>query len=285
MKLIFSRKGFDSSHRGGGCPSPIFPDGSMLSVPIPDRNAPLRYEELSWRGRNLGELVERLTRGRVPAHYRAHLDPDLRVDACHRPHGWRAALGQEGTAQGHLRKQRIRPGDVFVFWGVYRPIDEHYRPTGPDVNVVWGWLQVGCVASVDAAVRVGTAAEWGWTRNHPHLALGRFPDASNTLYVASDDLVLPGLVHRLRGSGTFDTFDPKRQLTSPGANASVWRLPEWFHPHGKHSLTFHDDLARWRRDGNAVILHVTSPGQEFVLDCDAFPDAPGWIANLLEGAR
>ena len=33
MKLIFSRKGFDSS--AGGIPSPILPDGRMISLPIP----------------------------------------------------------------------------------------------------------------------------------------------------------------------------------------------------------------------------------------------------------
>lgn len=33
MKIILSRKGFDSSY--GGYPSPILPDGSLLSIPIP----------------------------------------------------------------------------------------------------------------------------------------------------------------------------------------------------------------------------------------------------------
>ena len=33
MKLILSRKGFDS--QSGGCPSPIFPNGTLYSLPIP----------------------------------------------------------------------------------------------------------------------------------------------------------------------------------------------------------------------------------------------------------
>ena len=32
-KLILSRKGFDT--QAGGKPSPVFPDGSMFSLPIP----------------------------------------------------------------------------------------------------------------------------------------------------------------------------------------------------------------------------------------------------------
>jgi hypothetical protein len=43
MKLILSRKGFDSST--GGIPSPIFPDGRMVSLPIPDKSSTLTFGE------------------------------------------------------------------------------------------------------------------------------------------------------------------------------------------------------------------------------------------------
>ena len=43
MKVILSRKGFDSSN--GGCPSPIMPDGTLLSMPIPS-NDEIGYDEL-----------------------------------------------------------------------------------------------------------------------------------------------------------------------------------------------------------------------------------------------
>jgi hypothetical protein len=35
MKVILSRKGFDSGY--GGIPSPVLPDGTMLSLPIPSK--------------------------------------------------------------------------------------------------------------------------------------------------------------------------------------------------------------------------------------------------------
>ena len=35
MRLVLSRKGFDSSQASGGCASPILQDGQMLSLPIP----------------------------------------------------------------------------------------------------------------------------------------------------------------------------------------------------------------------------------------------------------
>ena len=35
MRVILSRKGFDSQY--GGMPSPILPDGTLLSLPIPSK--------------------------------------------------------------------------------------------------------------------------------------------------------------------------------------------------------------------------------------------------------
>ena len=38
MKIILSRKGFDSSPASGGVPSPILPDGALCPLPIPERD-------------------------------------------------------------------------------------------------------------------------------------------------------------------------------------------------------------------------------------------------------
>ncbi len=136
MRLILSRKGFDSS--SGGCPSPIFPDGTMISLPIPDKRSPVRYRDLTWRGRNLGDVVEALARGKVKRTFGAHLDPDLRRGALRRPAGWRASLGQIGAAQGHLRKQRVVPGDLFLFWGLFRAVDADLRWAGRPEHRILG---------------------------------------------------------------------------------------------------------------------------------------------------
>jgi len=51
MKVILSRKGFDSSY--GGCASPILPDGTLLSLPIPEmkfsKNLNSKVEILTWK--------------------------------------------------------------------------------------------------------------------------------------------------------------------------------------------------------------------------------------------
>jgi len=117
MKLIFSRKGFDSS--AGGVPSPIFPDGRMVSLPIPDERSKVSYADISYNGASLGPLVAQLTGGRIPAHSRAHIDPDLAQDSLPRLAGWRPIFGQTGPAQGHLRNNGVGLGDLFYSSGSF----------------------------------------------------------------------------------------------------------------------------------------------------------------------
>ena len=72
-KLILSRKGFDSG--SGGCPSPIFPDGTMFSLPIPfgDRE---QFDDLQHGDVNIASVVTGITNGRLNGRDRIHLDPD-----------------------------------------------------------------------------------------------------------------------------------------------------------------------------------------------------------------
>src|SRR5262249_40535555 len=95
MKIILSRKGFDSS--AGGCPSPIFEDGTMMSLPIPARDSPIEYADVA-----LAQLVTDLTRGAITGADRAHLDPDLARSTLPRARGWRPLFGQLGAAQRAL---------------------------------------------------------------------------------------------------------------------------------------------------------------------------------------
>lgn len=111
MRIILSRKGFDSA--AGGCPSPIFPDGRLFSLPIPDKKSPIVYSDIQFEGMNVGELVSQLTRDPKRIRHFAHLDPDLRSEAINRLPGWRPLMGQAGSAQGHLRNEGIQLGGIF----------------------------------------------------------------------------------------------------------------------------------------------------------------------------
>ncbi len=277
MRLILSRKGFDSS--SGGCPNPIYPDGSMIALPIPDKRSPIRYRDLTWRGRNLGDIVVKLTHGRQRGDYRAHLDPDLRQDMRPRDPGWRPTLGQHGTAQGHLKNQGVGVGDLFLFWGAFRAVDRELRWLRPPEHHIWGWLQVGALASVDEVVRRG-GEPWRWARAHPHWAFP--PDPTNTLYVAAERLSLPSVVSP--GFGVFDFVDRTRRLTRQEANGpSEWSLPGGFLPRGRPALTYHDSPSRWSRHGDRARLLAVARGQEFVLDLDLYPELIDWLVKVIAG--
>jgi hypothetical protein len=279
MRIILSRKGFDSG--AGGCPSPIFSDGSMFAMPIPYARSPVRYSDLEWRGRKIGELVEQLTRGRVPRTSYAHLDPDLRPEMRARDSGWRACLGQHKAAQAHLAKNGVGIGDLFLFWGLFRRFHEDGRWSGERVHVLWGWLQVGDVVQVDAVRERLASPEWRWAESHPHLEFD--PDASNTLYVAASSLKLPdGSSSGLPGAGTFDWHAAERQLTAEGSDRpGAWALPMWFLPGERSPLSYHRNAARWTSNGKHALLQAANRGQEFVLDTREYPDAIDWAGRLI----
>lgn len=279
MKLILSRKGFDSS--AGGKPSPIFPDGLMISLPIPDKASPIAYQDiLGNQHASVGELVEDLAK-RPPAH-RAHLDPDLSAHALPRMRGWRPIFGQEGAAEKHLENHGVGAGDVFVFFGRFRRVErtaarwQYVRSCRP-VHVIFGWLQVAEMVPV---------CEWPsgakWAHYHPHFHRQRHE--ANVIYVAAERLALPGLKSSaIPGAGLFPCFTRQLQLTEPSCRrTSRWLLPECFDPKDRRSvLTYHGDQSRWRKVKDGVMLKAASRGQEFVLDCDDYPEAVNWLRELM----
>lgn len=283
MKLILSRKGFDSS--AGGVPSPIFPDGRMVSLPIPDGQSSITYAETMYQGDSIGPLVTELTGGRIRASYRAHIDPDIVYDCLQRHQGWRPIFGQTGAAQGHLRNHGVGTGDLFLFFGLFCCVERThgmYRWVANDRprHVLWGWLQVADVLPVDGEA----AAEHPWAEYHPHFHRGS--DRNNVVYLAQRYLDTAGARGPgLPGAGVFPRFSADLQLTAPSAHySSTWELPGWFYPgQARPPLTYHSDSSRWRRVGPRSELRAVSRGQEYVLDCDAYPEAISWALDLIGG--
>lgn len=290
MKVIFSRKGVDSS--SGGFASPIFADGSILSVPIPDPRAPLTYGDLnSASDLDIGRLVNNLSGGSINRRSRVHLDPDLDEISLPRQQHWQPLFGQCGAAQSHLDKLGVQAGDLFVFFGWFKQVQRAGRkwrfvPSAPNVHVIFGWLQVGRIIRVaDLATegerhRLPSAEKW--LRYHPHCH-GVFAGA-NTIYQSTRKLTLPGVKRSsCNGAGVFPQYAEQRQLTAPGRSRSIWSVPGWMHPQGRDSaLSYHTDPSRWGKKGRLTELRSVARGQEFVLDLDHYPEATNWLGKLWE---
>jgi hypothetical protein len=91
MKIILSRKGFDQGSGGG--PSPIFPDGTMVSLPIPAGRRGRRYRDLNHPTHDIGRVAEDLSGGYCTPMDYVHLDPDLEPSRVARMEGWKPAGG------------------------------------------------------------------------------------------------------------------------------------------------------------------------------------------------
>jgi hypothetical protein len=279
MKIILSRKGFDSS--AGKKPSPIFPDGTMISLPIPDKASAIAYKDIAGNAcASVGELVQDLAN--LPPTHRAHLDPDLSFKSIPREDGWRPLFGQEGAAERHLENQDVGTGDVFLFFGLFRAAEKfgdrwsYVRGSRP-MHVIFGWLQIARRVAVS-----NWPTEAAWALYHPHFR--REPNTTNVVYVGAERLALPGLEPcAIPGAGLFPVLTQKLQLTEPACSRpGLWILPDWFHPTGRASvLTYHSGLARWQKFKGGVMLDSVSRGQEFVLDCEDYPEAINWLHELL----
>jgi Nucleotide modification associated domain 3 len=289
MKIVLSRKGFDSKF--GGCESPIFPNDEMLSLPIPEdsgfANANICYGDLrSFVAGfpHIGAIVEQLTSGRHDAKSLAHLDPHLDGRMYYPSPDWRALFGQIAAAQGHLRNQDVREGDLFLFYGLYREVEVKgkrikFRPDKRARHVIFGWMSIGEVVPIEepaAAERWSQKHPWG--KYHSHLHGGKVKN--NALYVAASDSF-----NGLPGAGIFGTYAAERCLTAPERTCSVWLLPKWFDPGrcGK-PLSYNNNASKWSKTTGGFLLQTKSPGQEYVFDTKFYPEAIGWARDMIAAA-
>ena len=218
MKIILSRKGFDSSN--GGIQSPIFPDGTMVSFPIPSEDRDT-YEGFVYDGMEYARILKDLQyKGTLHCHADPDLDPARRKK---RVPGWVPAFGQIGSSASYLSNIGVEEGDLFLFFGNFHFVEnesgrigfvrnagDYYRDH--DIQVIWGYLQVGEILSTPEQQR---ALTW-----HPHSIEKRVCDATNVIYKASETLSFdPGRP----GAGVL-SFDEKRVLTRYGCNKATWKM-------------------------------------------------------------
>ena len=232
MKVILSRKGFDSMN--GGCPSPIMPDGTLLSMPIPSDDE-ANYDDLYYNGISYSRILQQIAPQKTFGH--CHVDPDIRVNCRKREiENWRPAFGQIGSAQGVLTNAGVESGDLFLFFGWFRKVELYngcYRYISrrkgnfydhSDVHVIYGYMQIGEILTTRDRVSM-----YPW---HPHASNSRIGNGTNAIYIPTDTL---SFLPEYRGYGTLD-YRVDRVLTMENRNRGTWNelpflMPE--HIYGK----------------------------------------------------
>ena len=268
MKVILSRKGFDSGY--GGMASPILPDGTLLSLPIPSKSETVKFTDLHYEGQSYYDIIKSLKpTAKIKEKYACHLDPDIRKNVTERVERWRPAFGQEGAALSHLQNQGVGVGDLFLFYGWFKQTEYKekrlcYVKGAPDLHIIYGWLQVGQVIGSPADVPE-------WLQSHPHNSPERWDSKLNAIYIASDNL---SIEPELSGAGCLHYSD-KLVLTKKGCSRRVWDLPDFM-----RDIPMTYNAEAWQDEG----FVSAAKGQEFVFDAN--DDVIGWVKDmLLSGGR
>lgn len=263
MKIILSRKGFDSS--AGKQASPILPDGTLLSLPIPSFDDNVGFSDLSYEGQSYQSIINSLNpRNKVGA--MCHLDPDIRPELRPRDPAWLPAFGQMDAALTSLRNNNVSDGDLFLFFGWFRPTEYDakgmlkYQKKAPHLHIIYGYMEVGEIITDLKSVP-------DWLSDHPHTAYTKaWHDGRNALFIATKQL---SIAPELPGAGSL-TMRNDRVLTKPGYSRRFWSLPDFFK---KVKISYHP--SPWV---NGCFKSV-GRGQEFVMD--GIPEIIDWARNII----
>jgi len=265
MRIILSRKGFDSAN--GAQPNPILPDGTLLSLPIPDKRGNNSFSFLYWNGMSYYEIIHSLKPGtKLKAENMCHLDPDLREEVKSRKPGFKPAFGQSDTALSHLRRNHVSIGDLFLFFGWFRATEIKngnlvYQKNAPDQHIIYGYMQIGSIIE-----KKTDAPEW--LKEHPHIADQKDRnDDSNAIFLPSDSL---SFLPELKGCGVLD-YRPNRVLTKVGMSRRCWDLPSFFKD---VEISYHPNP--WRTN----YFKSAGRGQEFVFE--ATPLIIEWAKHIIK---
>ena len=278
MKIILSRKGFDSGY--GGYASPIFPNGRLVSLPIPYLDEKTKYSDLKFDNKHTYYDLMKGLKQNIRLHGKlhnldmdssCHCDPDLDIGVRRRNKYWKPCFGQNIQSQSHLANEGVKEDDLFLFFGWFRKVVDKNgvfqfdRPKfAPPLHVIFGYLQIGEIIRIDETTDVPECI-----KDHPHATntgLRRSP--SNTAYIARDTVSWD---NNIPGAGVFD-FNKKLVLTKNGLSRSKWNLPDFFK---NVRISMHSQES-WKKEG---YFKSVARGQEFVIEDN--DEVENWAKSLI----
>lgn len=274
MKVILSRKGFDSKY--GGKPSIIY-NNKFISIPIPSKNSTdITYKDLIFDDKY---KFDKVLRDLKVKNYdgELHLDPDLRYSILkNRSQNWMPAFRQEGAPQGLLKNCNIGKDDIFLFFGWFKEVEKdsndvfYYKKGANDIHAIFGYLQVERAIDIDSErIPVGLT-------KHPHVVM-RDSYSNNYLYVGREhlsfDTTKPGF-------GTFE-YENSLVLTEKGKTRSVWELPPAF---ANEEKNFHINCQLNSLPNGNLELRVKGIGNQEMYISDK-AEVVNWAKKLLTSCK
>ena len=253
-KVILSRKGFDSKY--GGRPSPIFSDGNIFSLPIPQNSiSPNKYRSIEFNKISCEKAFLEASVTQVNLDSYCHFDPDLNQRI--------GLFGQAGSAQSELKNNKVSIGDLFLFFGWFK----NFNFIKKDIHLIFGWLEIDEIISGNLEISKFLKQE---KLSHPHDP--KFKSyKNNTLYVGRKNF------------GLFTKFSNQLTLTANGYSRSMWEFPKEYFKNSKDigSELFANRI-QWNHKNNFLVDTNLGPGQEFILNVEKNPQVKKWAKSLIK---
>lgn len=274
MKVILSRKGFDSGY--GGYPSIILPNNEMITLPIPsNKEEDFCYSDLKTKyNKSIYEIMKSLNPkiklGKsmlLNTTTKCHLDPDLCEFSVPRQLGWKGAFGQINAAQKVLENNSVKEGDLFLFFGWFNDVEEINKKykfkKGDGRHTIFGYLQI------DKIIYPNKNEVPEWLKKHPHASsLKRLNNPSNCIYIAKEKCTFN---ENIKGYGMF-SYNEELDLSKKGMTRTCWNLPEIFK---NVKITYHNKES-WKEG----YFKSACRGQEFVIEENK--EIESWAIHLIE---
>ena len=254
VKIILSRKGFDSKY--GGIPNLIMPNGDLVFLPIPELNSGMSYSNLIYGNSTYEKILKdlRYNYQDTSTHqvvWDCHLDPDIDHNKLNiKPS--KAIFGQCDQAAGHLINHNVTKGDVFLFFGTFRNVEikldgaYHYVKKDKEKHIVFGYLEVDEVINKKEDI----LRDYHW---HPHSKPFYINKTNNTLFTSCKHL----FDTERPGHGVF-SFSDDLILTEDNMSKSKWKP--------KHILTTTENMTYHKNANKGLFFQSARIGQEFIID-------------------
>ena len=261
-RIILSRKGFDSS--AGGVASPIFENGKIFSIPIPQKSlSPHKYKDLYFNGISGKDALLESKAKSVDIESYCHFDPFLTEGT--------GIFGQISRSQTELKQNLVGIGDLFLFFGWFK----QYSKKGKDLHHLFGWLQIDKIIEGSNNIKKYLKKA---EIIHPHgFVESVVKNKINAIYVGKKNLNYSNNVLSSKGFGLFNETHQELILTEKNSTRSKWRFPEKYF--SKTQDLFINRL-KWKDKKNCLVDYV-GYGQEFILDVEKNPKVVDWAIELI----
>ncbi len=260
-RLILSRKGFDA--KAGGSASPIFSNGKLFSIPIPQNTpSPKKYKDLDFDGITGTQLLKEVSTRILPTDY-CHYDPVLSESI--------GVFGQSSASQTELKNNNVGSEDLFLFFGWFK----NFSVNGKDLHHLFGWLQIEEI--IEGTQKI---TKYLNEKNiaHPHGYGNSSSWVNNTIYIGKKSLEIKEKKVFNKGYGLFKKTHKDLILTDVNKTRSRWKLPKKYFERSENLFL---NRMKWESKKECTIFY-RGFGQEFIFDVEKNPNVLKWAINLIK---